>query len=243
VTHQEVQELLAAYAIDAVDPDEADMLEAHLNECRSCQAEVAMHRETAAKLGNVGGTAPAPLWDRISAELSSTLPAPPMPANVVRLRSRRPLVLSLGAVFAVAATVVIALLSVSTLHLQHRVNALRSAVGRGGLEQAAAAAVLNPDHTLAHLTSTDGRLSAEVVAVPGGQAYLLDTNLPAITADRTYQLWGLTDGRAVSLGLLGAHPEVVAFRVEPATTTLMVTAEPQGGRSTPDTPILIQGAV
>jgi anti-sigma-K factor RskA len=246
MTHQELQELLGAYALDALEPDEVARLEAHLAECLSCQAEVAAHRETAAKLGNAVEETPPQLWDRIAAEL----PRGPAPAHAIpdslaplvpqRARATWPLA---AAVFAAAAIVVIVLLGVSTLHLQHRVNALSASVHQGGLQQAAAAAVLNPAHTAVHLTSGGGRLNAEVVALPDGQAYLISSNLPAINHGRTYQLWGLVDGGPVSLGLLGAHPQLVAFRIDPAVSRLMVTAEPQGGRPAPDGPVLIQGPV
>ena len=245
MTHEELQELLGAYALDAVEPDEAVQLEAHLAECPSCQAEVAAHRETAAKLGNAGGETPPQLWDRIAVDLSTgRSPAHSTPDHVTPLVRRRPQAWPVAAVaLAAAAIVVIVLLGVSTLHLQHRVNALNASVHQGGLQQAAAAAVLNPDHTVVHLVSANGRLNAQVVVLPDGQAYLLSSNLPAISADRTYQLWGLVEGSPVSLGLLGAHPELVAFRIEPAVVRLMVTAEPQGGRPAPDGPVLIQGPV
>ena len=40
-THQEIEELLGAYALDAVDDDERDLVEAHLAGCPRCRAEVA----------------------------------------------------------------------------------------------------------------------------------------------------------------------------------------------------------
>ena len=44
------RELLAPYALDAVDPDEAELIERHLRECPRCSAEVVEHRETAGAL-------------------------------------------------------------------------------------------------------------------------------------------------------------------------------------------------
>src|SRR5206468_3199328 len=46
--HPDVQELLGAYALDALDADEADAVELHLRDCPRCRAEVADYRETAA---------------------------------------------------------------------------------------------------------------------------------------------------------------------------------------------------
>ncbi len=66
LTHEEIQELLGAYALDAVDPDEAELIERHLEACPRCRAEVEGHREVATMLGNTGGDAPDGLWDRIA---------------------------------------------------------------------------------------------------------------------------------------------------------------------------------
>ena len=56
--YDEYSELLGAYALDAVDPDERDRIELHLTECPRCRAEVADHREVAAFLAQPGGSAP-----------------------------------------------------------------------------------------------------------------------------------------------------------------------------------------
>ena len=42
LTHDEAAELLGAYALDAVEADERDAIEHHLNECPRCRAEVAL---------------------------------------------------------------------------------------------------------------------------------------------------------------------------------------------------------
>jgi hypothetical protein len=56
--HPEVQELLGAYALDALDPGEADAVDLHLRECPRCRAEVEEYRETAAMLAFGGVAAP-----------------------------------------------------------------------------------------------------------------------------------------------------------------------------------------
>ncbi len=73
--HHELQELLGAYALDAVDPDEAAEIEFHLLTCPRCRAELAEHREVAALLGYAGAPAPAGVWDRIVAGLEEPPPA------------------------------------------------------------------------------------------------------------------------------------------------------------------------
>lgn len=73
--HEELQELLGAYALDAVDPDEAAALERHLPTCPRCRNELADHREVAALLGYAGADAPTGVWDRIIASLEEPPPA------------------------------------------------------------------------------------------------------------------------------------------------------------------------
>ena len=41
---------LAAYAVDALDPDERAAVEAHLDGCAPCRAELAEHWETLARV-------------------------------------------------------------------------------------------------------------------------------------------------------------------------------------------------
>lgn len=68
-SHDELRDLLGVYALDAVEPDEARAVEAHLAECPQCRAEVEEHRSVASLLGNVGAAAPVALWDRITESL------------------------------------------------------------------------------------------------------------------------------------------------------------------------------
>src|SRR5690606_4393398 len=72
--HDEIAELLGAYALDAVEPEEAAAVEAHLAVCPRCAAEVADHREVAAMLAHSGAPAPEGLWSRISASLEEAPP-------------------------------------------------------------------------------------------------------------------------------------------------------------------------
>jgi len=67
----EFEELLGAYALDACDPAEEAAIAQHLVGCPRCRAELAAHEEVAGVLGNLGGEAPAGLWDRIWGEIAS----------------------------------------------------------------------------------------------------------------------------------------------------------------------------
>lgn len=83
--HRDLQELLGAYALDAVDPDEAAELEEHLRSCPQCRAELADHRSVAALLANAGGPAPAGVWTRIAGALDDPAAGAERDASVASL--------------------------------------------------------------------------------------------------------------------------------------------------------------
>jgi len=54
---EHVADLLGVYALDALDPDEAEMVRRHLARCPRCATEVDQHRETVVLLAGGGGPA------------------------------------------------------------------------------------------------------------------------------------------------------------------------------------------
>jgi anti-sigma-K factor RskA len=81
--------------------------------------------------------------------------------------------------------------------------------------------------------------------VPGGQGYLVKSNLPTLSSAKTYQLWGVINGRAISLGLLGQDPHGAAFSLGGSShpSTLGITVEPAGGSVVPTGSMLAAGTV
>jgi hypothetical protein len=234
-THDDVAELLGAYALHAVDPEERALVEAHLAECPRCQQELREHEGVATLLGSGGGDAPAGVWDRIASTLEET--PPPMrldlPAGrgrVVSLAERRRRGTPLAWVAAAAAAAVIAVLGVQVTRQDDRIDTLQTALQDASLTRAANQAMSAPGADTAELTSLDGRLRATAVVLPDGTGYLLAHGLPGLAADRTYPLWGETDGGLVSLGLLGSTPnDVVAFQAHGSVASLAVTDEAAPG--------------
>ena len=240
MTHAEIEELLGAYALDAVEAHEADVIEAHLRDCPRCRAEVADHRETAAMLAHVGAPAPAGLWDRIAGSLEEPPPGLEL-ARVVPLRpeSRRRGQGWLRAVAAVAAAV-IAVLGFKVVDQEQRVDQLERALGERGVEGDIAALALAPGTVRVDLVSTDGRYHAEVVLGETGQGYLVGDNLPAVGPDRTYQLWGQVGEGLVSLGLLGSDPSSAGFQVQAPVVALALTEEVASGvERSANTPVVV----
>jgi anti-sigma factor RsiW len=241
MTHAELESLLGAYALDAVDPAEAEIIERHLADCPRCRAEVAAHRDTAALLANVGSDAPARVWDAIAANLET---APP-PLRLGRLDDRRTRfarVRSAGfAALAAAAAVVVVGLSLRLEHLNRQVAALRAPLQSQGITQAALAAATSPAAHHVVLRADNSPDQADVVVLPSGQSYLVHSDLPSLSPAQTYQLWGIVNGHSkISLALLGDHPSVAAFRLDPAAVSLLaITAEPAPGVATTDNPAVV----
>jgi len=244
--HDDIVELLGAYALHAVDPAERDAIERHLEECPRCRAEVADHRWVATQLGNSGGDAPDGLWDRIAATLEETAPAMrldlPVPGGAViplADRRRRGNRLVVGAV-AAAAAVVIAVLGVQVVAQDDRIEDLQVALEDEAMLSAANLALADPSAARTQLVSPDGAVTVAAVLLPNGMGYLMAQDMPSLDRDLTYQLWGQTGSGLISLGLLGADPnEIVAFQAADDVQALAITEEQAPGveRST-NTPAL-----
>jgi len=251
LTHEEIQELLGVYALHAVEPHEAEAIERHLETCPRCRAEVEGHGEVASMLGNSGGDAPDGLWDRIAGQLEDA--PPPMrlglqdgPATVTPLaprrreRSTRFIAAAIGA----AAAVAIAVLGAQVVSQRQRLDDMESALEKSTLQAAANRAFDVPDASKVQLQSADGEMTARAVVLPDGSGFLVAHELPALDADRTYQLWGDTGtGSLVSLGLLGDDPAVVAFEAGTDLDALAITEEEAGGVVQSRNPAVIAGTV
>jgi len=113
---------------------------------------------------------------------------------------------------------------------------------RNGLGSAVRAALVDPAAQRVALSASapagssgPGPQAALLVIEPDGTAFALNTAMPPLPRDRTYQLWAMTGARPVSLGLLGSDPVDVAFTVSPSVPLprFAVTAEPAGGTAQP----------
>jgi anti-sigma-K factor RskA len=224
---ERVDELLGAYALDAVDGAERERVEELLRADPRAAQELDEHREVAAALAWSSADAPPGLWDRIAASLEEQPPAPSGElARVMPMRRRRwPALLGAAAIGVAAALV--AVLVVSAARRDDREATMRSAMEH---------ALDSPDSRRATLRNADGSAEADVVIDAEGHGFLAGTTLPQLPSDRTYQLWGVIDGRAISLGVLGHRPAVASFVADGNLTVLMLTDEVAGGVPTDGNP-------
>jgi anti-sigma factor RsiW len=278
--HREIEELLGAYALDAVDPDTAAQIELHLETCVRCSTEVAHHHEVAGLLANAGGESPPEVWDGIAARLEGSVPPswerlaarletggdrsveevyPDVPASPgggpdgpgagveggAGSGRRRPWVTAGAVTLAVAAAVVAVVFGVRVNHLDHQVNALTSPAGLKAAEQAAIEAPSSREVELTAPPGTGPPASVMIVLTASGTGFVQANRLPALPADRTYQLWGVVGGRTISLGLLGSDPSVVPFSVagDQPIHAFAITDEQGGGVVQSSQPAVVAGQV
>jgi hypothetical protein len=245
--HEDAADLLGVYALDAVEPDEAAAIEAHLETCPRCRAELRNHREVVGVLAYAGQEAPEGMWDRVAARIHD--PAPddepvdpprPLPLLAARRRSRLPQVgrsrlPQVMGLVAAAAVIVVALLGVEVGHLRTRTNHLSGQVAAmaptAPTMTAVRLALATPGARMVALKSQAGpRVSLDAVILPSGAGYLYDTDLAPLSPEQTYQLWGVVGNQVISYGVLGATPSpVMAFRASSGVQALAVTAEVAGG--------------
>jgi anti-sigma-K factor RskA len=231
---------LALYALDALEGDGADEVEAHLDECALCRLELAAHEQALGALVEDGP--PPEVWDAVESQIRAgevvpingtplhqvrRTPAHPDPA--ARRRGMRRRVALLAAAAAVVAVVGV---GVGT-QLANDGN------GSGSL-----AGVPIDGPTVAVLADAHGADVARVVANADDSEVLVLEKLPGLAAQREYQLWSVDRPQPVSLGLLGdGDDEVVPLSLPASVTKLAISDEPEGGSFAPTGPVVASGPI
>ena len=237
--HEAIEELLGAYALNAVEPNEAVLIGAHIAHCSECRSEFEQHLEVAALLPASASFAPSSVWDTISGEIavsegisssgkiaasSETAESPPAvirPDNVINLRVRwlRPMAAAAAFVLIAGAAVV---QSVRVGQINDDLAAERAAVialtdqlDQPVLDTAVSRALDSPLSRQVVLGSQVSGSNAIIVLMPDGTGYLAEHSLKPLSKDRTYQLWAIVDGKVISAGILGPEPGVVPFHIDP----------------------------
>ena len=224
----DLHDLVAAYAVDAVDGAERATFEAHLESCEQCRAELATLAPAALALAEEAAARPpegmrAAVLDAVARtpqEGSEEVPAPAAPARRRWLAPRW--VTSLA-----TAVVVVVVLAVSGV------------IGGGvSLEDVRAAA----DSTEVTLSGDIGSASF-VYSDDLDTGFFQATNLPNVASDETFQLWLINDEGPVSAGTFtptrsGGVNVRVSGDIAPG-VTLGLTIEPAGGSPAPTGEVLL----
>lgn len=220
--HRQFEELLAPYALDAVDAREATTIEKHLDRCEPCREEVWRFRESIATL-SAPIEPPLRLWASIREATRS------------RTKLPRPRLQML----AVAASIAILLGAASyqtlrTLELgeaiaesQGEIDRLNELLAAGSYSEMAEAAMASPRATTVSLR---GDATGTVILLPDGTGVLIAHDFDRLDPSLTYQLWAVQAGEVISAGILGSEPGIVPFHIDPVRLEgLVVTVENAGG--------------
>ncbi len=244
MTHDDIQSLLGAYALDAVEGAERDEIAAHLETCDACREELAQFYEAASLMALAESDAAiTPPRESLWHSIEQSLSAPIASLDARRShRDRRTRLVALLASAAAASLLVVAISSfVQINHLNHQLAASTQAINNARVEGELANAVLDGQHRAVNLNTARGSLIALAVVSTHGRSFFVNHSLRATNDALTYQLWAVDGGRVVSLGVLGSNPHIVEFTYKSSMTQVMVNIEPHGGTSTPTTPVIAGG--
>jgi len=255
MTHEEASDLLAAFALNAVDDHEYGLIESHLAICPRCRADVHAHRQVAAALGTCVDPLPGSLWQTISSRLTtrdnggdrlapSLSPAVRTGRGGVRAgwmhvsRGRT----AAAACVAIGSAAVATVVGIRLANVDNQVAHLQGAISESARTEVVAA-LETAGHKTVTLTDAHERDVMQFVVLPNGQGYLVTSSLPALSPRETYQLWGIIDGKTISLGLLGRTPHLAVFSAAGSLRphAFGVTVESAGGARRPSGPMLAYG--
>ena len=271
MSHDELQELLGAYALHATDLSETVQVTDHVEYCRVCRDELAMMLETAAAIGGCHPVTPAAsTWDRIITTIrAEAAPAAEVIGPATNADSADAVVPADAVVHvsipadSVRANVIdletaraervsrrrrwrnIAVAAAATAAVVIPITAQVT----GGPATSIAALARNATHQanarLAMLRADDGTIVARAVLTRSGSGYLLDSRLPKLPAGKTYQLWAVTGKgtKPISAALLGQQPGVSAFTVAAPTSAFAISVEDAAGAIEATTKPIAVGAL
>ena len=214
-------DLIAAYALDALDHDEERAFERHLATCERCRRELVELREAAGSLALAVDAPPPPpaLRQRILDGARSE------PSNVVPLFRRRPFQ-AVTAAAAVAACAAIGL-GLWATSLSRDLDEERSA---------SAALEVLADPGAQRISVLDGK--ATVVVAESRRAALVVGDLAPPPNGKDYEVWVIDEGRPARAGVFepGDGDAVVLSETVPPGAVVAVTLERDGGVDAPEGP-------
>jgi anti-sigma-K factor RskA len=205
-----VHDLTAAYALDALEPDEARGYEEHLAGCERCREELASLQYAAGALAYAVEPArpPESLRGRILAAAHAERPnVVPLRPQAYGLQVRHALALA-----AVAACAAVGL-GIWNISLHDRLGNAREAL-RG-----------------VPLAGAKGS-----VVVSGGSGALVVSDLAPAPSGKTYEAWVIEDGHARPAGTFAGGGRTIVIRLThalPAGAVVAVTIERAGGVDQP----------
>jgi anti-sigma-K factor RskA len=260
MSHTDYQDLLTAYALDAIDPVDGQALAEHLATCEECRDELIALREAGSLLAHASPAA-AP-GDHVRAQILKQLRAETVrsqPAQVMQMPQRSqtvwPNLLRMAAAIAfialLAGVVVFwrrdARLQSEMRELSRQVEAQQNEIQKNRdliARQKEVLALLNSDAaTKIQLMGSSTAPNARATLMfdkKTGRAVLLTEGLPMTSADKAYEVWFIPKGHAPMPGkMFTVDPSGHAMITDQMPSEAMngaviaVTVEPTNGSAAP----------
>ena len=230
----DLHSLLAPYALDALEPHESERFATHLEECPSCQAELAGFQATAARLGDaVCLTPPTSMRSRVLTEIARTPQERPV---VTVLAQRRGLRSTLPRI-AAAAAFLVGTIGVGGYAIE-RDKAHEADVRTTTITSVLAA----PDAATTSKTFSTGG-NVRLVASPAKDAAVIVANdLARLKGNKVYQVWMINGAGPKSQGTFTRSGTMI-MRGAGGADSVAITVEPEGGSKQPTTPPILTIAV
>lgn len=260
MTHTDYQELLAAYALDAIDPADRQALSEHLADCVQCRDELSALRDTTGLLSHAA--APQEPGEHVRAQILAQVRAETRretPAQVVnmpqRTRTAWPNMLRLAAAIAfialLAGVIVLwrrdARMQAEMAQLSRQLDAqqgeMKSSRDLMARQQEALALMNSAVATRIQLNGMPAAPNARATLMfdkQTGRAVLLTDGLPATSADKAYEVWFIPKGRSPMPGKVftvdSSGHAMIMERMPPEAmdgAVIAITVEPKNGSAAP----------
>ena len=227
---EDMDELLAAYTLDAVGPDEATIVERYLETSEEARRELDELRAVAAQLVEDGDEPPAGVWERLSAAIAEGTSAEVDTSLAERRTSRQ----RSGRRWAwvAAAAVVLAAVGIAFGASQYRKAEDREDQLAAGAEGRFDELAADPDAVRFEMVSPEDGATVAVALVADGEAVVDLSDLSAPEGG-DIQLWGLGGDQPISLGVTSGGGFVTAAVPDEPYPTLALSVEPAGGSPAP----------
>lgn len=270
--NEQVVELLPAYALGALEPEEMEAVGNYLERQRKLLAELDALEDTAAQLALSAPDVPLPpeaktrLMERVAADLGRehVTPVPPVtfpgPRNIslpMPWGRMAAVLLPLAAVFVLGLYIVrlhdtlqqararVAYAEQTIAVLEQRNVALEEELGRSRNRLA----LISGAQRIVRVSGTEAAPNAQATFYEGAEeGLLLWDNLDTLAEDQEYQLWLIPpDGDPMSAGVMGRGDTgaltVPLAGLQGEYAAVGVSVEPRGGSPAPTGPIVLLGEV
>lgn len=227
MNHDQLRELIPAYALGALERLEAQQIEDHLAQCPECQAELRAYNEVVQGLAlGAPQVEPPPALKRRILEQAGAQAHRSKGSQLSLRPSGAVWINRLALAWGLISLVLVFLLAVSNFLLWQRLKTLETAgnfrlVALQGTEQ---------------IPEASGVL---VISSDGLEGTLVVEHLPELDPQHQYQLWLIQNGQRTNGGVFSVTPEGYAHLAVNTTVSLLsfdsfgVTIEPAGGSPLP----------